>query len=248
MKIMVVSGGFDPLHGGHIEYLKAAKSLGDYLIVGVNDDEWLTDKKQKVFMSQSERLHIIQHLDMVDEARLIPFDETRSASSLLEQVKKEYPSPEHTVTFCNGGDRTSDNIPEMGIEGVEFEFEVGGSDKKNSSSWLLRNAISQDSEERQWGRFYNFFIDKDIKVKELIVEPGKKLSYQRHQLRSELWFVSKGECTVRREGYSVKLTKHNSHIIPKRDWHQLINSSDKPCHIIEIQYGKETREDDIERA
>lgn len=245
MRIMVVSGGFDPIHKGHIELLKDAKSRGDYLIVGVNDNEWLLDKKQKVFMTQDERLHIIEHLDMVDQARIIPFDESRSACSLLEQVKLDY--PDYEIVFCNGGDRTSANIPEMEVEGISFEFEVGGSNKANSSSWLLRNALAQDSEERQWGKFYNFFIDKDIKVKELIVEPGKKLSYQRHHLRNELWFVSRGTCTVRECWGDKQLIKHQTHVIRKGSWHQLINTSDEPCHIIEIQYGEETREDDIER-
>ena len=246
MRIMVVTGGFDPIHKGHIELLKDAKSRGDYLIVGVNDNEWLLDKKQKVFMTQDERLHIIEHLDMVDQARIIPFDESRSACSLLEQVKLDYPSYE--IVFCNGGDRTKDNIPEMSVEGIEFAFGVGGTDKKNSSSWLLRNAIAQDFEERQWGRFYNYFVDSEVKVKELIVEPGKSLSYQRHELRSELWFVTKGTCTVRKSWGTVQLMKHQSHLIEKGSWHQLINKSDEPCHIIEIQFGKETREDDIERS
>jgi cytidyltransferase-like protein len=245
MKITICTGGFDPLHEGHLSYLKAAKKLGDYLIVGVNSNEWIMDKKGKTFMSESERVNIVKHLEMVDEVRIVPMADDKSCCSLIEDVKRDY--PHNDIVFCNGGDRTSENIPEMSVSGVEFEFGVGGEDKLNSSSWLIRNAASEDFETRQWGRFYNYFVDSEVKVKELIVEPGKSLSYQRHQLRSELWFVSKGECTVRREGYSVNLRKHDTHQIQKREWHQLINNSKKPCHIIEIQYGEETREDDIER-
>ena len=245
MKIAITTGGYDPIHSGHIEYMKAAKDMADYLIVGINSDEWLLDKKGKAFMPESERVEIVRNLKMVDEVRVVPFAEDRSCCSLIEDIKRDYPNDE--IVFCNGGDRTSDNIPEMKVDGVTFEFGVGGTDKKNSSSWILRNALSHDAEERQWGRFYNFFLDKDIKVKELIVEPGKSLSYQRHNYRNEFWFVSKGECWFKTQSGQIHLNKHDQYTIPVGSWHQLINVFEKPCHIIEIQYGSKTDEEDIER-
>ena len=66
-KVVLVTGGFDPLHSGHIEYFKAARELGDHLVVGVNSDEWLARKKGRPFMPFAERANIIKHLDMVDE-------------------------------------------------------------------------------------------------------------------------------------------------------------------------------------
>ena len=78
MKIVLVTGGFDPLHSGHIEYFKAAKELGDYLVVGVNSDAWLTRKKGRPFMPYQERQSIIKELSVVDE--VIVFDDNNNWS------------------------------------------------------------------------------------------------------------------------------------------------------------------------
>ena len=77
MKIVIVTGGFDPLHSGHIAYFEAAKQLGDRLVVGLNSDAWLTRKKGRPFMPMSERRAIIENLNMVD--RVIEFDDSDSA-------------------------------------------------------------------------------------------------------------------------------------------------------------------------
>ena len=137
MKIVVVSGGFDPIHSGHIAYFKSAKKLGDKLIVALNSDKWLINKKGKFFMPFEERSIIIKNLAMVDEVIDFEDDEFGSASHALIKIKESYPNDE--IIFCNGGDRTKENIPEMQIEDINFEFGVGGEDKKNSSSWILKN-------------------------------------------------------------------------------------------------------------
>jgi cytidyltransferase-like protein len=253
MKIVVVSGGFDPIHSGHIAYFNSAKTHGEYLIVALNSDEWLARKKGKFFMPFIERKTIIENLSVVDEVIAFGDDEIGSCINALKQIKEMYPNDE--ITFCNGGDRNKGNIPEMGVEGINFEFEVGGSDKKNSSSWILKKH-EYDGEERIWGKFFNLFTDSGetkVKVKELIVDPGKGLSFQRHFHRSEIWFVSKGACIVNySEGEAEKykaidLNIENILFIKKEAWHQIINPNDKPCHIIEIQYGEKTDENDIER-
>ena len=128
MKIIVVSGGFDPIHSGHIEYLKSAKNSGDKQIVALNSDDWLINKKGKFFMPFEERSIIIENLKMVDEVIDFEDDENGSASQALIKVKNSYPNEE--IIFCNGGDRTKDNITEMGVEDITFEFGVGGEDKK----------------------------------------------------------------------------------------------------------------------
>ena len=143
MRIIVASGGFDPLHIGHIAYLRDAKKLGDYLIVGANSDEWLTRKKGKPFMPLTQRASILAELRSVD--KVMPFnDDDDSSCSLLEELLKDMP-PEAKLVFVNGGDRTKDNIPEIAKYGddsrVLFEFGVGGTDKKNSSSLLLEQWI-----------------------------------------------------------------------------------------------------------
>jgi cytidyltransferase-like protein len=249
-KIAVVSGGFDPLHSGHIEYFKAARLLGDKLVVAVNSDQWLINKKGKFFMSFIERANIISNLEVVDQVIDFEDDEEGSCALGLEKIKKLHPDDE--IIFCNGGDRKEDNIPEMKVQKVTFEFGVGGSNKMNSSSAILKDWY-YDSEERIWGKFYNLFSDSRLKLKELIVAPGKGMSFQRHFKRNEIWFVSKGECEVNFSASSSKnatlkkLSTEEVFHIKVGNWHQIINPFDEPCHIIEIQYGEETSEDDIER-
>ena len=251
MNISVVSGGFDPIHSGHISYFESASKLGDKLIVALNSDEWLINKKGKFFMPFKERRTIINNLKMVNEVIDFEDDIIGSATNALVKVKKMYPNDE--IAFANGGDRSKDNISEMSVEGVEFLFSVGGDDKKNSSSWILKN-WQYYYEERLWGSFYNLFEDDQVKVKELIVEPGKGMSFQKHFKRHEIWLVSKGSCVV---NYSkddpdkkenIQLNKFDHYLVPLGEWHQITNPFDETCHLIEIQYGEACVEDDIERT
>ena len=133
--LVLVSGGFDPLHSGHIAFFKAAKELGT-LGVAVNSDDWLIRKKGKYFMNVAERMSIIKELKCVDVA--IEFsDKDDTANDAIKMALEVY----NKVIFCNGGDRTKSNIPEMAKwkddDRVTFVFGVGGDDKKNSSSWIL---------------------------------------------------------------------------------------------------------------
>lgn len=250
MKISVVSGGFDPIHSGHISYLKSAKEIGDYLIVALNSDEWLINKKKKVFMPFEERKNILINISFVDEVITFKDDLEGSCINALEKIKEKYPDDE--IVFCNGGDRNKDNVPEMIIDEIDFKFGVGGEKKLNSSSWLLKN-WKFESEERIWGSFYNLFDSVDVKVKELIVSPKKGMSYQKHTKRNEIWLVSEGSCEV---VYSktdpnaktkIILKKFDNFYIAKGEWHQITNPFDEECKIIEIQYGDSVTEDDIER-
>lgn len=250
MKISVVSGGFDPIHSGHIEYLNAASKFGDKLIVALNSDAWLSNKKGQPFMSFSERKIILENINCVDEVLDFDDDEFGSCINALRVIKTKNPKDE--IIFCNGGDRNKTNIPEMCVEGINFQFGVGGEDKKNSSSWILKN-WQGESEERVWGKFFNLYQDQKIKLKELIIDPQKGMSLQRHFKRDEVWFVSKGECKVKyksttSEDYAEYHLKQNDVFrVAQKDWHQLFNPFGEDCRIIEIQYGEETSEDDIER-
>ena len=167
-----------------------------------------------------------------------------------EKIKLSYPEDE--IVFCNGGDRKAENIPEMSVEGITFKFGVGGEHKINSSSSILKE-WQFDSEERVWGKFYNLFQDHRIKLKELILEPQKGMSFQRHQKRNEIWFVSKGSCLVKHSQddpediQEIKLLTEEVFHVKQGEWHQLINPAQDACHIIEIQYGESTSEEDIER-
>lgn len=145
-KVVAISGGFDPIHIGHLRMLKEAKALGDYLVVIINNDHWLMTKKGFVFMPQDERAEIIAEFPYVDEVILtshIENDPDRSVSSVLAELKPQI--------FANGGDRKDEaDIPEAGvckIHGIEMVFNVGWGGKVQSSSWLtnkLRENLGED--------------------------------------------------------------------------------------------------------
>ena len=250
MKIVVVSGGFDPIHSGHIAYLKSAKKLGDKLIVLLNSDEWLRRKKDKEFMPFNERKEIIENLYFVDEVLGFEDDKIGSVINGLEDIKKKYAGEK--IIFCNGGDRNSGNIPEMQVKDISLKFGVGGESKINSSSKILKQWKGL-SEERIWGEFYNLYQDKKIKLKELIIKPGKGMSLQKHFKRSEIWFVSEGKCCVNfhKNDHSkideIPLNTFDTFSVKKEEWHQLFNPYKEECRIIEIQFGEENSEEDIER-
>lgn len=249
MKIVVVTGGFDPLHSGHIEYFRAAKQLGDLLIVGLNSDEWLARKKGQPFMPLTERRIIVGSLKDV-HCTMTFNDDDGSAKDLLINLKKEYPYAE--IIFANGGDRTKDNIPEMDVPDITFTFGVGGDTKINSSSVIL-SEWNKPKTFRQWGYYRVLHELVGCKVKELTVDPNSSLSLQRHEKRHEYWLVTEGKCCVESRmpnGYVLpikELILHNTHFVPKYEWHRLFNPFDQPCKIVEIQYGTECIEEDIER-
>jgi cytidyltransferase-like protein len=251
--IVVVTGGFDPLHSGHIAYIKAARELGDSLIVGVNSDEWLRRKKGQEFMPWEERATIIAALREVD--RVINFDDSdNSAKDAIKKVRAIHPTAR--IIFANGGDRTKENIPEMDLLQemlhLDFVFGVGGEDKKNSSSWILQEWKAPKTE-RPWGYYRVLHQVPGMKVKELTVDPGKSLSMQRHWFRSEYWIVQEGTAVVNSQtsnGYALPpktLNKYNEHHVPILEWHQLTNPLSVPLRIVEIQYGEKCVEEDIER-
>jgi len=253
-KVVLVTGGFDPLHSGHIAYFKAARELGDYLVVGVNSDEWLTRKKGRPFMSFEERAAIIKELGCVDE--VIGFnDDDDSACSAIGFVLATKGSS-WKLLFANGGDRTNTSTPEYTAwkdhPDVEFVWGVGGVNKANSSSWILDEWKTQKTE-RNWGywRVLDDVPDKGYKVKELVIYPGKSLSDQKHFERSEQWQVLQGIVKMDTEYNEIKnithLEAHNRpYEIGMEVWHKASNPGTENAHILEIQWGV-CYEEDIER-
>lgn len=139
IRVVAVSGGFDPLHSGHIKYLKAAKELGgkgNYVMAILNSDDWLIRKKGYVFMPYEEREELLLALKYVDEVvPSIDFDDSVCYS--LEIYKPDI--------FAKGGDRTQENIPELTVcieNGIDLEFGVGG-EKVSASSDLVERLLEQ---------------------------------------------------------------------------------------------------------
>ena len=137
--VVLVSGGFDPLHSGHISLLKSAKQIAPLsaLAVGLNSDVWLAKKKGKPFMTLGERIIIVRSLEMVDN--VLEFDDGNgTANDAIAQCLEIYDK----VIFCNGGDRHNENTPEYNLykddNRVVYRWGVGGTGKKQSSSWLLK--------------------------------------------------------------------------------------------------------------
>ena len=243
MKIVLATGGFDPVHSGHIAYLKAARALGDRLIVGVNSDAWLERKKGRSFMPITERTTIMENLRMVDGVILFN-DDDGSSIEAIKNVKQLY--PDDTIIFANGGDRTQNNIPEMSVAGVTFAFGVGGENKANSSSWILEDWKAPKTY-RPWGYYRVLYDIPGTKVKELVVNSGKQLSMQRHRMRSEYWKVTAGMACIVNDTGTTTLGVHGSYFVARTEWHQLTNPFEEPLKMIEIQYGPECTEEDIER-
>jgi len=206
-------------------------------------------------MSYQERTEIIRNLKMVD--RVIPVmgdDRTDDATGAIFYAQSIGATD---IIFANGGDRDASNSPEEDFyqhdTHVRFVYGIGGDFKKNSSSWIL-NEWSTPRTDRPWG-YYKVLQSNnpEVKLKELVVNPGSSLSMQRHQDRAEHWFVSEGTVTV----YTINassdlelldmLEKHQSIHIKKKQWHQICNKTNEPIKIIEIQYGDNCIEADIER-
>ena len=250
-KTVLVTGGFDPLHSGHIAYFKAARELGDKLIVGLNSDEWLTRKKGRPFMPFKERAAIVKELNCVDD--VISFiDGDNTACMAIGYVLQ---TNRGKIIFANGGDRTNTTTPEYKLYGdhpnVEFAFGVGGEDKKNSSSWILKE-WSQPTTERAWGRYTVLDSGDGWATKKLAFDVGKSLSDQRHFHRSEHWHVVEGTIHMALQfenGDIVNRTYYSgdSIDIPVTTWHKATNVGDITAKVIEVWLGDKLTEDDIER-
>ena len=139
-KTVVVSGGFDPIHVGHVRMFNEAKALGDKLIVIINNDNWLTKKKGYVFMPEAERKEVIEALRSVDDVVLTKHAPNTADMSVCEALREVHPD-----VFANGGDRKPDGdpVPEVDVcneLGIEMVYNVGFGGKVQSSSWLVDNA------------------------------------------------------------------------------------------------------------
>ena len=138
--ISIVSGGFDPIHPGHIMMMKDCLKFSNYLIVGVNSNKWLINKKGNYFMDIQHRIYVVSSLNVVNETMEFEDDEKGSANNLLIKIRNKYSNDK--IIFANGGDR-SDSSKILEFEtakkyNIDLKFGIGGSHKESSSSDLLK--------------------------------------------------------------------------------------------------------------
>ena len=135
--IVVISGGFDPIHSGHIKLIKEASKFGK-IVVLLNSDNWLKNKKGKEFLPFEERKIIMNELKNIID--VISFDDSdMTCTNGLRKTKEKYPNS--VIKFANGGDRNNDTTPETLFckeNDIELLWGIGGNDKSNSSSWILK--------------------------------------------------------------------------------------------------------------
>ncbi|MFM9890237.1 MAG: adenylyltransferase/cytidyltransferase family protein [Rickettsiales bacterium] len=233
-----VSGGFDPLHAGHLAMFEEAAKLGELTVI-INSDAWLLRKKGFIFLSWQERAAIIGQLRPVAHVATVD-DSDNSVCEALARLKPDY--------FANGGDRKNDNTPEVQLcqqLGIEMVWDIGGG-KTNSSSDIARRAWV----ERKWGRYVTLDEGVGYKVKKLVLAPGKGISLQFHEHRCEYWYVAGPAAEVRLDG-QVRIAPPGGApvVVEPRVLHQLTNPhATEPLVVIEIQAGDYLEEDDIFRV
>jgi len=242
-----VSGGFDPVHVGHVRLFKEARKFGDKLVVIVNNDNWLKNKKGFVFMPQKERIELIASFPFVDKVVLTSHKPKDSDTTVCRELTLLKPA-----VFANGGDRKQVNVPENEIckkMGTRMEYNVGRGGKVQSSSWMIQEAARGIVRSvRPWGEFYQWDKGKDWNLKTLVIKPGKKLSLQYHHHREEWWMLVEGDAqyTV------VKNARRMSGNLKKGEFFKVLKgmthriSSRKGGAVIEIAFGN-FEEDDIVR-
>jgi len=139
--VIAVSGGFDPIHVGHVRLFRKAKKLGDELVVILNNDNWLQKKKGFIFMPQHERREVIEAIEGVDRVVLSKHQKNPSDMSVCGELLEIKPH-----IFANGGDRNKSNIPEVDVcrsINCAMVFNIGKGGKVQSSSWLLKKFLDE---------------------------------------------------------------------------------------------------------
>ncbi len=236
MRVVATSMYADFFHVGHLECLKMAKELGDYLLVFVDSDRKAILKKGFVFMPEEERAEIIRNIKCVDEVVVVDTPISEAIEKYSDRIN----------IFAKGGDRTIDNMPLEEIEACRkfgIELVCGLGEKIQSSS----NLIDNSSVIRPWGKYTILHQGLGYAVKRITVNPKARLSLQYHMKRNEYWTVKTGMAQVAIGDYMCVLKENESVYIPATAIHRVTNVCNSPLEFIEVQTGAELNEDDIVR-
>lgn len=246
---MAVSGGFDPIHIGHVRMFQDAKRHGEKLVVIVNNDNWLLKKKGFAFMPESERYELIRSLPFVDKVVLTEHAKDDEDTSVVRALRKVRPH-----VFANGGDRKNmSDIPEAALckeLGIKMVFNVGKGGKVQSSSWMIQNASRPVKRTaRPWGEYYGWDHGEGWNLKTIYIKPKSRLSLQYHHRREECWLLVSGDATAtvhdeKGKESSVQLKKGDVFRVGHKQVHRL--ESKKGGIVVEVAYGH-FDEDDIVR-
>lgn len=274
-RVIICSGGYDPIHSGHVDMFKDARQNADFLVVCLNSDEWLKKKKGINFLNFDNRRNIIASMRYVDDVIGFEDDATGSAVNGIKAVVEKYKNAfvdrtmltdgeiyseepaEVIFIFANGGDRNPNTTPSLEQKyceenGIEMLWGIGGN-KTDSSSWILNRYRDWHFEitDRLWGNYKVVYQDSNKKVKIIEVEPGKAISLQTHSKRSEHWVVVEGTAVVYLETEKYKREEivncNESIFVPIGAKHKLYNRTNQMLQIVEVQIGEYLGEDDIIR-
>ena len=237
---VIISGGFDPIHVGHLRMIQESSKLASRLIVIANSDKFLIEKKGYAFMPIEERIEIIMGFSEVYRV-VESIDDDQTVCKTLEWLAEE----ENIKCFANGGDRKNEaDIPEAKIckkYNIDMEFNVGGG-KIQSSSNLVSGEI-----DKPWGSYKTFEKGEGYLLKRMTVLPDEILSLQSHKHRAEYWFVAEGTATIECDRETKTVEQYGSFFIPLGSKHRLSNLSNNILKVVEVQIGEILSEEDIVR-
>ena len=220
--------------------IQESSKLASRLIVIVNSDRFLIEKKGYAFMPTEERIEIIMGFSEVYRA-VVSIDDDLTVCKTLESLAKE----ENIKCFANGGDRINEaGIPEAKIckkYNIDMEFNVGGS-KIQSSSSLVSGEV-----DKPWGSYKTFEKGERYLLKRMTILPNEILSLQAHKHRAEHWFVVEGTATIECNGKTKTIEQYESFFIPLGSKHRLSNLSHNILKVVEVQIGAILSEEDIIR-
>ena len=251
---ILVSGGFDPIHSGHINLINNAAEYGEVIVI-LNNEKFLEDKKGYSFMTVEERVIILENLKNVYKV-FVSIDDDHTVCKSIKYLANS--SKYNIKYFANGGDRKNVNdVPESKVcidNNIETIFNIGGEKSESSSSLtqkffekMLLNKNHEKIYRKPWGYYINLISEGDYIVKKLFLKTDEELSKQSHHHREEHWVVVKGEVDVLNGKHRGKYSQGDYIYIEKGIVHKIANPYGADAVIIEIQLGNILSESDITR-